>query len=101
MAAGVNSRRVREARVRLLSTAPRAATIGGAQTVALTTNGSAQWLLLPRPTCEVDVGIKWGYVDECYSAAFWATLAWQHRLSGEGNQRHALGRDLREEIAVC
>ncbi len=42
-----------------------------------------------------------GYVDECYGAAFWGTLAWQGRIASGSRERHALGRDLREEIVAC
>jgi thermostable 8-oxoguanine DNA glycosylase len=40
-------------------------------------------------------------VDRYYSAAFWAVLAWQRRITATRQDSHALGRNLREEVAAC
>lgn len=87
--------------VRILRTAPRKRPGNRAQCVALSSDTGTQWLLLPSPSAEILPGIRWGHVDECYGAAFWGTLAWQGRISSESRERHALGRNLREEIVAC
>lgn len=96
----VRTRRT-EAPVRLLRTQPRKRPADDAQCVALNASTETHWLVLPSPLSEVLPGVKWGYIDECYSAAFWGALAWQGRFSLQADRRHALGRDLREEIAAC
>ncbi len=65
------------------------------------TDDSVHWLYLPPPTAEALPGIPWCTVDAAFSVAAWALHAWRAHVERGASHRHALGRDLREEVAVC
>ena len=55
---------------------------------------------LPCPYTEVMPGVKWGYVDEVFTPAFWKYQSQLKRAFHEDND-HKLGRSLMEEVSVC
>ncbi len=65
-------------------------------------NCGPDWLKidLPDPHQEVLAGVRWGYVEELFSPAFW-----KHQVelqSRQGRyQNHRLGNSLKEEVCAC
>lgn len=70
------------------------------QTVWIAAGDGFEKLSLPQARQEVLAGVRWGAVDQFYSAAFWKCQAELHVRKGEYIS-HSLGRNLAEEVAVC
>lgn len=87
--------------IRLQQTCPRKSRTTESQVAAIHGAKEIHWLVVPNAAIEWAPGRAWGHFDACYSAAFWALHAWQHRLQYAATSRHALGENLREEVAAC
>ncbi len=70
------------------------------QTVWITNNNDIEELRLPAIDDEVIDGVRWGAVDEFFTAAFWKCQSELHIRKAEYSN-HRLGRNLLEEVAVC
>lgn len=70
------------------------------QTIWITTGSVDEELSIPSSTEEVVEGVSWGTVDQFFTPAFWKCQAELHSRRNEYTS-HRLGRDLREELAVC
>ena len=70
------------------------------QTIWITNGDKSEELVIPASSDEVMDGVRWGTVDEFFTPAFWKCQAEHHSRRDEYTS-HRLGRDLREEVAVC
>lgn len=63
-------------------------------------HGKFEELILPSPSDEVMVGVKWGAYDSYFTPAYWAAQLWLAD-SEKFVLNYRLGKTLKEEVAVC